>query len=47
LPVILRFLVIVGVLAGCVYGGMLALVMFHEPELREITVIVPSTRPGK
>jgi hypothetical protein len=47
LPVILRFLMIVGVLAGCVYGGMLALVSFHEPEPHEITVVVPTSKMAK
>jgi hypothetical protein len=47
LPVILRFLVIVGILAGCVYGAMLALVAFHEPDMRDISVTVATPRPAK
>jgi hypothetical protein len=43
-PAILRFLLLVGILAGCVYGGMLALVMFYEPEQREISVTIPSSK---
>jgi hypothetical protein len=43
-PVILRFLLIVGILAGCVYGGMLALVAFYEPEPREISITIPSSK---
>jgi hypothetical protein len=43
-PVILRFMLIVGILAGCVYGGMLALVAFYEPEPREISITIPSSK---
>ncbi len=44
MPSIIRFLLIVGLLAGSVYGGMLALVAWYEPEPREITVTIPSSR---
>lgn len=40
-PSLFRFLMIVGILAGLVYGGMYALVAFVKPEPREITVRVP------
>lgn len=43
-PVILRFLLFVGILAGCAYGGMLALVLFYEPEQREISITIPSSK---
>jgi hypothetical protein len=43
-PVILRFLLFVAILAGCVYGGMLALVAFYEPDQREISVTIPSSK---
>jgi hypothetical protein len=43
-PVILRFLLICAILAGCVYGGMLALATLYEPEQREITVTIPASK---
>ena len=47
LPIILRFLLIVAVLAGLVWGGMLALVSFVEPTPREMTQQIPSSRLNK
>jgi len=41
MPSLLRFLFVIAVLAGVVYGGMLALVTFYEPTPREITVTIP------
>jgi len=46
-PSLFRFLFIVGVIAGCVYGGMLALVTFVEPQPREMTQTVPPARLNK
>jgi hypothetical protein len=46
-PVIIRFMLVVGIVAGCAYGGMLALATFYEPEQREITVTIPASRLGK
>jgi hypothetical protein len=43
-PVILRFLLICAILAGCVYGGMLALATLYEPDQREITVTIPASK---
>jgi hypothetical protein len=44
MPSIIRFLVIIGILAGLVYGGMFALATFVEPTPREMTVRIPSDR---
>lgn len=44
MPSLIRFLVFCGVVAGLVYGAMLALVLFVEPKPREITVRVPTER---
>ena len=44
MPSLIRFLVFCGVLAGLVYGAMVALVVFVEPNPREITVRVPTER---
>lgn len=41
MPSLIRFLVFCGVVAGLVYGGMFALVMYVKPREREISVRVP------
>ena len=40
LPSLFRFLLVVGMLAGLVWGGMIALVTFVEPTPREMTQAV-------
>lgn len=47
MPVILRFLIIVGMLAGAAYAGMFALATLHEPQPREVVVPVTIPRPAK
>jgi hypothetical protein len=37
-------LVVLGLLVGAVYGGMLALVILVHPQQREMTVRVPNDR---
>lgn len=44
MPSLFRFLMIVGIIAGLIYGGMYALVTFVDPKPREITVRVPNDR---
>jgi hypothetical protein len=44
MPTLFRFLLILGILGGVVYGSMVALVFLVEPSEREITVRVPSER---
>jgi hypothetical protein len=39
--------VIVGILAGLVYGGMIALVTFVEPQPREMTQTLPASKLNK
>jgi hypothetical protein len=46
-PSLFRFLVTIGLLAGLVYVGMLALVTFVTPEPHEITQTVPASRLNK
>ena len=41
MPTLFRFLVILGVIAGVVYGAMFALANFVEPRKGEMTVRVP------
>jgi hypothetical protein len=47
LPSLIRFLVIVAILAGIVYGGMIALVTFVEPQPREMTQSLPANKLNK
>lgn len=41
MPSLLRFLLVIGVLAGVIYGAIYALASFVQPTTREITVTVP------
>jgi hypothetical protein len=41
MPTLIRFLTIVAVIGGLIYGGIFALATFFDPEPREITVTVP------
>jgi hypothetical protein len=43
-PTLFRFLVFLAVLAGIVFGGMIALVTFVEPQPREMTQTIPPTK---
>lgn len=47
MPSLFRFLAVVAVLGGLVYGGMIALVTFVEPQPREITQTIPANKLGK
>lgn len=42
MPSLIRFLFFCGIIAGLVYGGMMALVLLVEPKQREITIRVPT-----
>mgnify|MGYP003471155859 FL=1 len=44
MPTLFRFLAIVGIIAGLIYAGILALATMGEPQPREITVTVPQDR---
>jgi len=44
MPSLLRFLTVLAILAGSVYGGMIALVNYVEPHPREMTVKIPPTK---
>lgn len=46
-PSLIRFVVIVGILAGIVYGCMIALVTFIEPLPREMSQTIPAARLNK
>lgn len=44
MPSLIRFLFVLGVLAGLAYGGLFALTVFVEPQPREMTVKIPAKR---
>jgi hypothetical protein len=44
MPSLIRLIVILGILAGLVYGAMFALVAYVEPTPREMTDRVPNER---
>jgi len=46
-PTLFRLLLVVGLLGGLVYAGMVALVTFVEPEQREIVQTVSPSRLNK
>lgn len=44
MPTLFRFLIVVAILAGLGFAGIVALATLVEPEPREITVPIPSSR---
>ncbi len=44
MPSLIRFIVTCAVLAGLVYGAMVALAIFVEPQPREMTVRIPANK---
>ncbi len=44
MPSLIRFLIVIGVLGGLAWLGMLALVTFVEPEQREMSAPIPANR---
>lgn len=46
-PSLLRFLVIVGLVAGLIFAAMVALVTFVQPEQREMTHSINPARLNK
>jgi hypothetical protein len=46
-PSLIRFLLIVGILAALGYAGMIALVTFVEPQPREMIQSIPPARLNK
>jgi hypothetical protein len=41
MPTLFRFLIVVGLLAGLVYGGMFALAEFVEPTQKDVSYKLP------
>ena len=44
MPSLFRFLTVVGVIVGVIYGAIFALANFVTPKPREITVTIPSDK---
>lgn len=44
MPSLIRFLVIIAILAGIGYGSMVALVTLVEPKPKEVQVRIPSNK---
>jgi hypothetical protein len=47
MPSVIKFIVILVILAGLGYAGLWALANLVEPQPREITVTIPADRLGK
>jgi hypothetical protein len=47
MPSLIRFLAVIGIIAGIVYAGLWALAHFVQPHPREMTVTIPQERLGK
>ena len=44
MPSLFRFLTVVGVIAGLIYGAIFALANFVNPKPREMTVTIPADK---
>ncbi|MFC6447344.1 hypothetical protein [Shinella zoogloeoides] len=44
MPSLFRFIFVCAMIAGTIYGAMVALVTFVEPTEREVTIRIPSER---
>ena len=44
MPSLFRFLTVVGVIAGVIYGAIFALANFVNPKSREMIVTIPADR---
>jgi hypothetical protein len=47
MPSLFRFLAAVAIIAGAIYGGMIALTVLVQPQSREISVTIPQDRFSK
>jgi hypothetical protein len=47
MPSLIKFLLLLAILAGAGYGGLWVLANLVEPHQREITVTIPQDRLGK
>jgi hypothetical protein len=44
MPSLVRFLVVIGILGGLVYGGLYVMAVFFEPEPKETSTTVQGVR---
>ena len=44
MPSLFRFLTVVGIIAGLIYGALFSLANFVSPKSREMTVTIPADR---
>jgi hypothetical protein len=47
MPSLFRFLIVVGLLAGAGYAALYALAYYTNPQMRQITVIIPQNQLNK
>jgi len=47
MPSLFRFLALIGILCGLLYGGMFALANLYQPKQREMTITVPPDKFAK
>lgn len=47
MPSLFRFLAAIAIIAGVIYGGMVALTVLVQPQPREISVTIPQDRFSK
>ena len=47
MPSLFKFLAVIGILGGLGLAGMTALVVFVEPQPREMSIVIPPSKLGK
>jgi len=47
MPSLIRFLLVISVITGMVYGGLWSLAHLIEPKPREMTITIPQDRLSK
>jgi hypothetical protein len=47
MPTLFRFLAVIAILGGLAFAGATALVLFVEPQPREMSIVVPPNKLGK
>jgi hypothetical protein len=47
MPTLFRFLAVIGILGGLAFAGATALVLFVEPQPREMSIVVAPNKLGR
>jgi hypothetical protein len=47
MPTLFRFLAVLAILGGLAFAGATALVMFVEPQPREMSIVIPPNKLGR